>query len=244
MKKLLIASLLLASTNTLASAITLFDSFGTQGSTNDVAIASLNQTISLDASDILNDNQGTLTDIVVTIISQIDSEGRSRNVSIENGRAQATIDLTEDLQVSSNLFSNSIVLLSEDADEPILTSQSSEENVFTLLGTNESEGRADTQFDYRISTNELRQEFTLTDLSALSSITDNIFNFNFTTIATTRIDNDVASGTGEFVNSFQTGAFGSVELSFTFDDVEVSEPTTLAIFALGLLGLASRRYKK
>jgi hypothetical protein len=35
-------------------------------------------------------------------------------------------------------------------------------------------------------------------------------------------------------------------VTFTYDDalVEASEPTTLAIFALGMIGLASRRYKK
>jgi hypothetical protein len=36
------------------------------------------------------------------------------------------------------------------------------------------------------------------------------------------------------------------KVTFTYDDaaVEASEPTTLAIFALGMIGLASRRYKK
>lgn len=35
-----------------------------------------------------------------------------------------------------------------------------------------------------------------------------------------------------------------VEVGFTFDVAEVSEPTTLAIFGLGLMGLAARRFKK
>ena len=63
---------------------------------------------------------------------------------------------------------------------------------------------------------------------------------------------EVFSATGAVFNSFQIREFGSTgewlwldQLAVKYEPTqEVPEPSTLAIFALGMIGLASRRFKK
>ncbi|TWX66411.1 PEP-CTERM sorting domain-containing protein [Colwellia sp. C1TZA3] len=63
--------------------------------------------------------------------------------------------------------------------------------------------------------------------------------FSFSTVSTRYIRFDMSNCTqASFACAIGEAAFNNV------DNVLVPEPSTLAIFALGMIGLASRRFKK
>ncbi len=55
------------------------------------------------------------------------------------------------------------------------------------------------------------------------------------------IDIDFLSGVHDFSQSYPNPG---VTVAFSYESASVPEPSTLAIFALGMIGLASRRFKK
>jgi hypothetical protein len=72
------------------------------------------------------------------------------------------------------------------------------------------------------------------DVSASNSNIGNALSFNAT-----------ATGTGSLNASFDgVGAMSDLGNGFLVDYTAVPEPSTLAIFALGIMGFASRRFKK
>lgn len=84
--------------------------------------------------------------------------------------------------------------------------------------------------------------FTLTSANMASILADGIFSMTiaYTDDATVASGNGVALAYGKIGN---IAPYAKVDVTYS-NSAEVPEPTTLAIFALGLLGLASRRVKK
>lgn len=235
MKKLLTTgALLLASSTAFAGIITETASFGTQGSSTDVAIGNLVQTISINSFD---NSANNLTGVSVRVFGQLDSAGSSTNQSAANGRADVAISLFQDWKVSTS-SADDYIFAAADFVNPYLTDQSSlPANTFTMAG-------GDT-YTYNISSGELSA--TLSSVNMNDFTTGSAVDFDFTGFATTAINNSVESGTGAFTNSFATGSWGKVEVTYTYDNVvtSVPEPTSLAIFGLGLAGFAlSRKAKK
>lgn len=237
MKKLLLASSILFSLNASAGVITEVASFGTQGSSTDVQIGSLNEVLSIDGFDT---TLGTLTGVDITVYGQLDSEGSSQNVSLANGRADVGIKLFQDWTVTTTAADDH-VFQSADFVNPFLQASSSAPGVYDLVPNSQND-----TFSYDLSSGELSASLNNVNLSAFTLGTS--VDFLFTAFATTSIDNDVESGTGFFTNTFQTGSWGKVEVAYTYTaaptPTPVSEPATLALFGLTVAGLAFARKKK
>mgnify|MGYP003673638103 CR=1 FL=1 len=236
MKKLFITSLLLASTNSFAGLVSQEVSFGNQGSTNDVEIGFLNETLSINSFDTA---LGTLTGVGITVFGQMNSEGSSQNTSIANGRADVGISIFQDWKVSTSV-ADDFIFRSSTETNPFLSDSSALPGTFNLI-TN----TVDDTFNYSLSSGEISSALTNVDFSAFTLGND--IEFNFSGFAQTIITNNVDSGTGFFRNSFQTGSWGKVAVNYTYEPdatTAVPEPSTFAIFALGLMGLSARRFKK
>lgn len=224
MKNLLTASaLLLASTQAFAGVVSETASFGVQGSVTDQAIGfGLSETVTISGFDAA---LGSLTGVEVTVSSQIDSAGQSTNTSGLAGQSQFNFFLTSDWNVTSvagaNTFSNPGVLFSaSDLDHEV--------------------GEV---FDYGQVSDFQTGSIAVSDISTFLSDVD----FTFTVNALSTFSNTTAGGSAVFENIIDSAAWGQVEVTYTFDDITTSVPETgsLAIFGLGLAGLAlSRRAKK
>lgn len=228
-------ALLLASSSAFAGVITETLDFGIQGSATNIPVlgfpTGLNQTLSIAGFD---NSLGSLTGVDITVYGQIDTEGSSRNDSLAAGRTDVNLLLMADWQVATTA-----------ADDYVFAS------AFTSLLTDESSPApgfdmavGDT-FTYDLSTGE--QSFNLTNVNLAAFTTGSAVDFVFTTQAQTILNNQVASGSGVFTNSFDTGSWGKVEVAYTYDATpvtSVSEPGSLAILALGLVGFAASRKKK
>ena len=231
MKNLFLICLLLISNSTvLAGSYNVAASFGTQGSSSDVNIGVLNETISIAGFD---SSLGYLTGVNITVFGQIDSEGSSQNLSVANGRADIGIYLFTDWKVTTTAANHHTFLSS--SLSPFLSGSSSAPGVYTMIP-----GGDDT-FDYDFTTGELSSALNGINLSEF--ISGSVVDFIFSAWALTFIANEVESGTGEFTNVFSTGSWGKVEVTYTY--AEVPEPTsiTLMIFALILLISSGKHFK-
>jgi hypothetical protein len=133
--------------------------------------------------------------------------------------------------------SGSTLLLEIQGD---FTSSTSSENFELLVeGINygtRSRNNSDSFVSYTRNTALLTNLFSFNIANTNSFLVNDIFSFN------------VNFDSGVHV-SFGNDGIGSsnspyVKATYTYNSVAVPEPSTLAIFALGLMGLASRRFKK
>jgi hypothetical protein len=238
MKNLIIAGLLLVSANATASVITQEVSFGTQGSHVDVAIGALDETLFVDSFDT---SLGNLTAVNITVASQMDSIGSSQNQSEADGRAEVGITLFQDWKVTTSAAEDYI--FKGASFTPYLGDSSSPVDTYTLIT-----GTDNDTFNYNLSSGELHTTLTNVDIEAFKTGED--IGFNFSGFVQTTITNSVESGTGYFLNSFQTGSWGQVEVEYVYTSKaevvsrEVPEPATAGVFALGTLLLGARRFKK
>lgn len=233
MKKITIFFLLLVSTNSFAEIITQTQevSFGEQGSTTNVSLGILNETLSVSAFDTA---LGVLRDVRITVFGQIDNKGSSKNISDGDGRASVSLMLSQAWQVTT---SGADTFVFNQFASTLVSAQSSEPGNYDLIT---GHAQLDT-FNFRLSTDERSGGFTGVDKSAFT--TGNDIDFNFRASAITNIQNNVNSGTGYFVNSFETGSWGKVKVEYIYD-TDVPEPTTIVILGLGVMGLVLNRKKQ
>lgn len=234
MKKLLIASaLLLASSAASAGIIVESGSFGIQGSSANVSIGTLNETISINAFDTM---LGNLTSVTVQVSGQMDATGFTTNTTAgENMRASVTTFLTQAWEVTTTAADDYTF---GSAFTPVFSTESSAAGVYTI-------GTGDT-YNFAMTTNQL--DAMLGSVSLAAFTTGAAVDFNFDATASTSLTNDFENGTGTTSNSVATGSWGQVTVTYDYDafpPVTVSEPTSLAILGLGLAGFAlSRKAKK
>ena len=225
------AALLLASSSAFAGLITETGTFGTQGSSTNVSLGTLNSVISINSFDTL---LGTLTGVEVTVFGQIDSEGASTNTTTVNGRAEVVMQMQQPWQVTTTAADDYVFVA---PNFNYLSEQSSVSDFDMAPGST---------FNFSLTSGELSSVLTGVNLAAFS--TGSAVDFNFMGQPSTFLSNGLESGTGNFVNSVATGSWGKVEVEYTYTaktaPATVSEPGTIAILALGLVGFAAARRKK
>jgi hypothetical protein len=231
MKKTFIgAAFLLASSSAFAGLITETGTFGTQGSSTEVPLGTLSEIISINGFDT---QLGTLTGVDITVFGQIDTVGSSTNTATVNGRADVAMHIQTPWQVTT-LAADDYVFQALAFN--YLTDQSSASGFDMASG--------DT-FNFSLTSGELSSALTGVNLAAFT--TGLAVDFNFSGLPITALSNVLESGTGNFVNSVATASWGKVVVNYTYTEnptTSVSEPGTLAILALGLVGFAASRKKK
>jgi hypothetical protein len=229
-KTFIVAALLLATSSAFAGVITETGTFGTQGSSTDVPLGTLASTISINAFDTL---LGTLTGVDITVFGQIDVVGSSTNTATADGRAEVALDIRSPWQVSTSAANDYTF---QGQTFGYLTDESSASGFDMASG--------DT-FNFALTSGELSSALTGVNLAAFT--TGSAVAFNFSGLPTTALTNSLESGTGDFINNVATGSWGKVVVNYTYTEkptTSVSEPGTLAILALGLVGFAASRKKK
>ncbi len=226
-------ALTLAASTASAALLTETGTFGVQGSSSNVGIGTLAETISINS---FNTALGSLTGVDVRVFGQMDSSGSSQNASAVNGRADVGINIFSDWKVSTAAAAD-FVFKAAHFTTPFLSDQSSVAPTFDMAPGD--------IFTYNLSSGEITSALSGVILSAFT--TGSTVDFNFSAFATTTINNDVESGTGFFTNSFNTGSWGKVEVDYTYTATPptagVPIPGTLALVGLGL-GLLAMRARK
>jgi len=231
MKKILCAAtLLLASSSAFAGMISHTGNFGTLGSNTDSLInGQFNETISLTGFD---NNLGTLTGVEIAVEGQLTTGGFIQNTSTEQARAEYSVIIAQDWQVSTAAADN-YTFAAANFLTPLLSGESSASG-FTL---NAGETHV---FDQ--STALINQSLTNVDLAAFT--TGNDVDFDFSTFAITNGQAFINSGVSSFIGQFSTATYGKVTVSYTYDAVsDIPEPTSIALLALGLVGFGLRKKK-
>jgi hypothetical protein len=211
-----------------AGIITQSVDFGTQGSSSDIRLNNLNETLSINPFDT---SLGDLIGVTIRLFGQIDSEGLSRNFSASPGRADMGLFLFSDWNVTSVRANIDHDFATADPFNPLF-GESSPPGTFPLIP-----GTANDTLFFDLSSGLQNVTFMGNTNAFTSDFSSDTIDFNFTAMANTRIDNEVASGTGMFMNVFESGVFGSVEVDYNFTPsiVQVSEPHPAGLGLLGAL---------
>ena len=233
MKKITIFFLLLVSTNSFAEIFTQTeeDSFGVQGSTDNVSVGKLDETLSISAFD---EALGTLTGVTVTVFGQMDSTGYIENKSVASGYASVFLAFTQAWGVSTT-FADAVVFEPAAFVPPIFEAESD------LLGNSTLTGD---QFQYEYHSTEQKYDIQVgvADFSAFTTGDD--IDFTFGADMLTHHTITVLSGTGVYESAFQTGSWGKVKVVYEYTTGEVPEPSTIVILGLGVMGLFLNRKKR
>jgi hypothetical protein len=226
------AALLLASSSAFAGLMQTSDEFGIQGSATSVPITGLNETLSVSGFDT---TLGALSSVTINLFGQIDSEGSIRNNDTLAARAALQVLLSEDWLVTASYgaqykFANAFT--------NIWSGESSAQGTFTL-------GQGDV-FSYNATSGEMSRSLTFTgnDLSIFTA--GNAIDFAFSTDIINNFRNESQGAVNNFTNINTTGSWGKVDVSYNYTSAvtTVSEPGTIAILALGLVGFAAAKRKK
>ncbi|XQW85517.1 choice-of-anchor E domain-containing protein [Thalassotalea piscium] len=228
------AALLLASSSSYAGLIqtTETDEFGIQGSSQSVNINNLNEVLSVAG---FNASLGSLYSVTVNLYGQIDSNGSIQNNLTDLSRASLDILLSKDWLVSSSFGTDYTFA---NAFSTIWSGESSAVGTYTL-------GQGDI-FSYSATSGEMFQSITFTGSDLSFFTTGNNVDFTFTTDIINNFQNQSTGASNDFTNKNTTASWGKVEVSYSYDNgiTTVSEPGTLAILALGLMGFAASRKNK
>lgn len=221
------------------------DSFGTDGSTADVSIGVLNETLSVSLFDpsVATVDAGEtlrLRGVEWYARSSMSSVGSVTNNSGVNARGTMNVIMTANWQAA--------------AGAPI-----SETDIFAATGTSVISAESAPAGTYDILPGGTWNSGDLTT-GVLSSGTQSIamnvtggqwfqpgtIDALFTAAAFTGVGGEAESGTGSFDISFATAAWGDFGIRYLYEviDTPVPTPAPLALLALGALGLARVRRTK
>ena len=231
-KALTFAVLMAATGYANAGIISQDVSFGTLGSSTDVQLGG-SQSLMIDRFD---SSIGLLDSVTIQLFGQIDSSGSSQNVSEADGRADVGIFLISNWGVNNQDVGFSHTFQDANFSTPFLTDESSPEGTYTL-----SPDTPEDTFSYSLSSGLLQAAYNSFDVDLFTTANDtDPLEFIFSAFANTTIDNDVESGTGRFVNSFNSGNYGRITVDYNYSEsvpeeaTSVSEPASAAILGLGL----------
>lgn len=233
MKKLLTAGALLLASSTAFAGISYdeFITFGDQGVINDVSISDLSAGLTISTVG-FNAALGNLTGVTVEVSTQINTVGTETNNSVALGRGAAALFMFTPWGVSTSA-ADDIEFAS--AGSFLLSTESSAIGTYTL-----SNGDV---YDYDLSTGQIDNTFANVNSAEFLGAVD----FTFSAFAQSISTSTVQSGTKDFGSTAQTGTWGQVKVTYEYDAISTTVPETgsLAIFGLGLAGLAlSRKAKK
>ena len=218
-------ALCLASTNALAAMITSEDSFGVLGSSTAMDVDQETAVLSIVG---FNTSLGTLTGISLTAFGQINATGTSQNNTLENGHTVVTLGTLGTWKVISGVTYDSV-----------FTRGSSHIDVDESSGSGDFDMDPGEAFNFDLSSGVRGGDMSITDYSAFTS--GEMIDFRFFFRAETVIRNFVESGRETFANTSNTGAWGKIVATYTYEPAPVPEPGTLVILAAGLLGFGLRR---
>ncbi len=241
MKKILAGSIMLAMASAAnAGVYTETKSFGTQGSTTDVPIGTLNETITIDG---FNSFLGgaipagsVLTGVTVTVYGQIDSAVSATNdpANASNARFDVSLYLYQDWKVTT-ASADDYTFQTLDFVTPYLYDESSPSGTYTIAPGDSW------------STSITSGELSATLGNVVVSDFLNAVDFNFTTFANTSLGAFFENGTGQVLQQIATASWGQVVVDYTYENApppHVPEPGLLALLGLGLAGFGFGRARK
>jgi hypothetical protein len=202
--------------------------FGVQGSAESVDIKNLNQTLSLKSFD---PSLGKLTGVSISLYSQINSLGTIQNLTSNHARAALDIRLSKAWKITTSFGTEHRL---GNAFDMIWSGESSKTGTYTL-GLNE-------KFSYSATTKDVAMNsllFSGDDLAAFTSKPS--IDFTFSADVFNIFNNASITGANDFRNKNSAGAWGKVEITYTYD--AVNEQNSLALVGLTwlILPLAARR---
>jgi len=207
------------------------DNFGTINSNTDALInGSFLEAILITGFD---NNLGTLTGVEIAVEEQLTAGGFIQNRSTELTRADYSVTIASDWQVST-AAADDYTFSAANFQSSRLSGESSVSG-FTLNG--------DEKFNFHQSTALINQSLTSVDLAAFTA--GSPVNFFFSTFAITNGQAFINSGVSVFEGQFSTATYGKVTVSYTYNAAvsDIPEPTSIALLALGLVGFSLRKKK-
>jgi hypothetical protein len=232
----LAATMLLVASTANAGLITLSDSFGTQGATDDLALSgNFSQILTIAQFDTMGGTR-TLTNVLIAVESQIDLVGSSVNASPENalGYASVGFSIFSPWHVEAVGAANEFIFEPNNSSIPLFEAASDLGGAQTL-----AVGDA---LEYDYSTN-LRTG-TMTGVSLAAFLAGDV-DFDFSILAFTQFSNSNSSGSSVWTNTNNSGIYSRVDVTYTYTDalVTVSEPGPLALLGASILSLSMIRRK-
>lgn len=229
MKKTLLGLIMiLASSTAFAASKTQTMEFGIQGSAESVDIKNLNQTLSLNSFDA---SLGKLTGVSISLYSQISSLGTIQNLTDNHARAALDIRLSKAWKITTSFGTEHRL---GNAFDMIWSGESSKTGIYTLA-LNE-------KFSYSAATKDVAINSLLFSGDDLAAFTNKpTIDFTFSADVFNVFNNASITGANDFRNKNSAGAWGKVEITYTYD--AVSEQNSLALVGLTwlILPLAARR---
>ncbi len=203
--------------------------FGVQGSAESVDIKKLNQTLSLKSFDA---SLGKLTGVSISLFSQINSTGSIQNLTANHARAALDIRLSKAWKITTSFGTEHRL---GNAFDMIWSGESSTLGTYTLA-SNE-------KFSYSAATKDVAIKsllFSGDDLTAFN--TGNNIDFTFSGDVFNTFNNASITGANDFRNKNSAGAWGRVEITYTYEAI-TPESNSLALVGLTwlILPLAAKR---
>ncbi len=201
------------------------DSFGTSGSSTDLPLGSIDEVLTVDGFDL---SLGVLTGVQVRFLGSINLAGEVENLGVGPANYQARATLSQDWTLSSALFTDQVLGAAGDS-------------LVDLSGmVAGGETRA-----FAGGTGVIERVFTDLDLGAFLAGPVEV---HVALAVDTMLGVAAIDGSGGFITSVSTGGWGSLEVTYLYDDIQqapsVPEPFPLWLLMGAGVIQAARAYRK